>query len=234
MKFFEFNLIFSGFLLLFYIVLRKKVLAALAYLLLGLVLGMKLLHCFNLNDIFNCIAISFFIFFLILISLAVLKHENKIFKTFSLQILIAIWIYLFFSFTSKSFLIKMVAEHTAFLGSLFGFKINNVDGIINANGYELRMLFECTAIEGLSIFSGAILGLGPGRLNFKKIIAFSLLLIFIYVMNLFRNLIVCLICGYLLFGDNSFFVAHNVIAKFFSLLVVFVVAYLCFRIFPEL
>lgn len=139
----------------------------------------------------------------------------------------------------RDFLIDMVANHTLFiLSSVFNASGEIItDATIILNGFPVSIVIGCTAIESMAFFAGLILCLNaPLR---RKIIALVFIPV-IYIANLFRNAFAIYAYGNQLFqfgiigtAHESFFWAHNVIAKIYSFLVVVILAYLTFKIFPE-
>ena len=56
----------------------------------------------------------------------------------------------------------------------------------------------------------------------------------IFALNIVRNGFVLMAYGWNWFGDDSFYIAHNVIAKAGSTVALLAVAYLVFMLLPEL
>jgi len=140
----------------------------------------------------------------------------------------------------RDFLMRIVANHTLFiLSSVFNTAGKIVaDTTIMLNGFPVSIVIGCTAIESIAFFAGLILCLNaPLR---KKIIVLLIFAPVIYIANLFRNAFAIYAYGNQLFqfgiigtAHESFFWAHNVIAKIYSFLIVAILAYLTFKIFPE-
>jgi len=139
----------------------------------------------------------------------------------------------------RDFLINIVANQTLFMLSAV-FKASGeivADTTIMLNGFPVKIVIGCTAIDSIAFFAGLILCLNA-KIR-KKIIALIFIPI-IYVANLFRNAFAIYAYGNQLFqfgiigtAHESFFWAHNVIAKIYSFIIVAILAYLTFKIFPE-
>jgi archaeosortase A (PGF-CTERM-specific) len=70
----------------------------------------------------------------------------------------------------------------------------------------------------------------------RKLAAFLVSVPTIYVLNILRNAFVLTATGNQWFGlpENSFYVSHNIIAKFGSLGALVLISYLVFKLLPEL
>lgn len=84
----------------------------------------------------------------------------------------------------------------------------------------------------MALFTGATLGIKAGLS--RKIRAFLVSVPVIYILNLFRNVFVTVSFAYSWFGENSFYIAHHVVAKILSTIALIVIAYMVFRFLPEL
>jgi archaeosortase A (PGF-CTERM-specific) len=103
---------------------------------------------------------------------------------------------------------------------------------ISLNGHSVEIILACTAIESMALFAGVILSVkAPLR---RKLIALMISVPVIYVLNLFRNVFVVLAYGDQWFGPESFYLAHNVIAKAGSTVALFLIAYGVLMLLPEL
>ncbi len=230
--FFNFLLIVSAIFLFLHILLGINTFAQIAYLALISVLFSRLIDCFELQDYFNVFGLSLLIFFFLIILITADKLKNNKFRILSVQILISLLIYSVLLNFLQNYLIEAVGRHMVFLGNFFGFKILYSNGSISFKSCRFDLSFECTAAEALSIFPGIVLGVG--NLSIRKLLFVLIAEMLIYLANLLRNLLICLICGLQLFGENSFLLAHNVFAKIYSLLVVIVMAFFTIKINPEL
>jgi len=84
----------------------------------------------------------------------------------------------------------------------------------------------------MSLFAGATLGIKADIS--RKIKAFIFSVPLIYILNLFRNVFVITAYGYAWFGDASFYIAHNVIAKVLATLALIFISLMVFKELPEL
>lgn len=97
----------------------------------------------------------------------------------------------------------------------------------------ITIILACTAIQGMVIFIGLIFGVkAPIR---RKLKAFFVSVPVIYVLNIARDVFVSAAYFEHWFGPplDSFFIAHNVIARIFALLALIAIAYAVFKILPE-
>lgn len=100
------------------------------------------------------------------------------------------------------------------------------------NGRSVEIILACTAIESIALFAGVIVSVqAPAG---RKLAALAASTLTIYLLNIVRNGFVLLAYGWDWFGADSFYVAHNLIAKVGSTLALLAVAYLVFRLLPEL
>jgi len=103
---------------------------------------------------------------------------------------------------------------------------------IELNEYTVQIILACTAIESIAIFIGLIFCV---RASAKRtMIAFIASVPVIYMLNLIRNVFVVAAYGYQWFGEESFQIAHHVIAKIGSGIALFVIAYVVMQALPEL
>lgn len=103
---------------------------------------------------------------------------------------------------------------------------------IALNGYEVEIVLACTAIESIALFIGLIASVNA---PFKRLAAaFMASVPVIYILNIIRDVFVIVAYGNQWFGQNSFEIAHNTIAKLGSGIALFVIAYIVMRILPEL
>ena len=103
---------------------------------------------------------------------------------------------------------------------------------LTLNGRSVEIILACTAIESIALFAGVILSVkAPAK---RRFVALAASTIIIYLLNIVRNGFVLVAYGWGWFGDDSFYMAHNVIAKFGSIMALLAVAYLIFLLLPEL
>jgi archaeosortase A (PGF-CTERM-specific) len=104
--------------------------------------------------------------------------------------------------------------------------------IIALNGRTVEIVLACTAIESIALFSGVVISV-DAPLS-RRLLAVTASTSIIYILNIVRNGFVLMAYGWEWFGQDSFFVAHNVVAKAGSCLALLAVAYLVLLLLPEL
>ncbi len=133
----------------------------------------------------------------------------------------------------RSWLIGHTTMITAELLQAFSIPVS-VEGwnVLILNGRSVEIILACTAIESIALFAGVIVSVNaPIK---RKATALVSSILTIYILNVFRNAFVIMAYGWNWFGNDSFYVAHNVIAKFGSMIALLSVAYLVFILLPEL
>ena len=104
--------------------------------------------------------------------------------------------------------------------------------MMSLNGRSVQIILACTAIESIALFAGLILSVqAPPR---RKLAALAASTLSIYGLNIIRNGFVLMAYGWSWFGENSFDIAHNLIAKIGSAAALLAVSYLVFLLLPEL
>lgn len=186
------------------------------------------------TDYFN--AILFFlggVFFLLLATSVFLRNSRTHIEVAAFSALsCAIYFPFVFSETLQDWLIWITAYLTCILGNVLGFPIVLEGKSLALEGVWVEIILPCTAIESISLFAGATLGI-RAELR-RKIKALLVSVPTIYFLNLLRNVFVTVSYAYSWFGENSFYIAHHVISKFLALVSLVVIAYFVFRILPEL
>lgn len=104
--------------------------------------------------------------------------------------------------------------------------------VLALNGRTVEIILACTAIESISMFIGVIASVNAPTL--RKFTALGVSTLVIYSLNVVRNAFVMAAYGQGWFGDDSFVVAHNLIAKAGSTVALLAIAYFVFTILPEL
>lgn len=104
--------------------------------------------------------------------------------------------------------------------------------IMSLNGRSVEIILACTAIESIALFAGVILSVEAplGR----KLAALAASTLTIYLLNILRNGFVLMAYGWSWFGESSFDIAHNIIAKVGSTIALLAISYLVFLLLPEL
>jgi archaeosortase A (PGF-CTERM-specific) len=146
---------------------------------------------------------------------------------------------LYFSFaelaTLNHVLIGAVASQTVITLNFFGVAAIQAEwNVLTLNNYPVQIILGCTGIESIALFIGVISCVpAPPR---RKLAAFLVSVPTIYVLNILRNAFVLTATGNQWFGlpENSFYVSHNIIAKFGSLGALVIISYLVFKLLPEL
>jgi len=104
--------------------------------------------------------------------------------------------------------------------------------IMSLNGRSVEIILACTAIESIALFAGVILSVeAPIGRKLKALAASTLS---IYVLNIVRNGFVIMAYGWSWFGEESFEIAHNLIAKLGSTVALLAISYVVFLLLPEL
>lgn len=142
-------------------------------------------------------------------------------------------------------------------GSLIYYPTNPELECLSGGFFPIQIILACTAIQSIMIFAGGILALKPPRLGegvsgkasqfeklkptyaSRRLWALLLTVPLIYVLNLFRNVIIIWMSGQeeaVLFSSNdaAFWFSHNVIGKGGSLVAMIIIAFIVFQILPEL
>ena len=133
----------------------------------------------------------------------------------------------------KGWLIEETAELTLFLLNAFDVPAASGGGsVITLYGHSVEIVLACTAIESMALFAGVVLSVqAPLK---RKMAALFASVPVIYALNLFRNIFVVVAYGEEWFGESSFYLAHNVIAKAGSAVALFAIAYVVLMLLPEL
>ncbi len=100
------------------------------------------------------------------------------------------------------------------------------------NGYSVKIILACTAIESIALFTGLIISVNAPVKRLAS--AFMVSVPVIYGLNVLRDVFVIIAYGQQWFGADSFEIAHHVIAKIGSAIALFVIAYIVMRILPEI
>lgn len=132
----------------------------------------------------------------------------------------------------REVLIEFTAYLTCVLGNAFGYPMLLSGKILELENSAVEVILPCTAIESVSLFSGATLGIKAEFL--RKFKAFLISVPTIYFLNLLRNVFVIVSYAYSWFGENSFYIAHHVVSKILATISLMLLAYAVFRMLPEL
>ncbi|MEA2051441.1 MAG: archaeosortase A [Euryarchaeota archaeon] len=170
------------------------------------------------------------------------REEDSLYTLTKIALIAAVF---YFPFAEITFLgdslIFITAKITAIVLNIFNLGVYMVppsciytnDCSFHAIYQPITIILACTAIQGMVIFIGLIFGVkAPIR---RKLKAFFVSVPVIYALNIFRDVFVSAAYFELWFGPplDSFFIAHNVIARIFALLALIAIAYAVFKILPE-
>jgi len=138
----------------------------------------------------------------------------------------------------SGWLIKIVAEQTAFIMRAMGYAVEagiihygmNVEVPLYFNGHEsVQLILACTGLQSMAVFIGVFAALDVDKKRKAK--AFLYTIPTIYILNLIRN--VGVVYGMEELG-LSFYMMHNVIGKVGSLIALIILAFIVFDLLPEL
>ncbi|MHC1632010.1 MAG: archaeosortase A [Methanotrichaceae archaeon] len=133
----------------------------------------------------------------------------------------------------RNWLISHTIYFTSMLLESFSVHVLTKSGnMVLLNGYSVEIVLACTAIESMALFAGVILSVSAPLK--RKLAALMVSVPVIYILNLFRNSFVIVANGDQWFGSNSFYLAHNVIAKAGSTVALIIIAYCVLMLLPEL
>ncbi|MEM2726712.1 MAG: archaeosortase A [Archaeoglobaceae archaeon] len=220
--------------MLIYVLRKKTIIGALAWFFMALACFVKAIEFFYGRDYVNFCIFSLGSLFFVLMAKSIISRNSKTFVDVTAFSALACAIYFPFVFVDSfnSAIIVTTAHLTASLGKLLGYQMNSYGEVVELNGSSVEIILACTAIESIALFAGATLGINAEKK--RKLKAFAVSVPVIYFLNLFRNVFVIISFSYSLFGENSFYIAHHIIAKAFSFMALVAIAYAVFRILPEL
>jgi len=136
-----------------------------------------------------------------------------------------------------------VASHTSYILELFGLPVESVSNTVfyfgEGNTAMINIILACTGLGSVAMFLGVILP-SKNDLN-RKMISSILIVSVIYILNLIRNSFVVYATGVDMFEGisilgftGSFNIAHNLLSKIGSIIALFLLAFLLFKILPNL
>lgn len=142
-------------------------------------------------------------------------------------------------------LIAAVTDQTSAILAAVGYPVNlTAWNMMERNGFRTEIILACTGIQSIAIMLGVAWGV-PST-SWQKITGFFLVFPAIYILNIMRNVFVVTayaeqwfpyfpeIASNGEFGYESFFWAHNVMAELGALIFLVILAYMLFKILPEL
>lgn len=220
--------------MLVYVLRNRAFIGAFAWLLFSFACLLKAFEFLQSKDYVNFCIFCLGTLFFILMAKAIISRNSPTFHEVTAFSALACIFYFPFVFISplNDAIIGTTAFLSAALGKTLGYSITAQRRILELNGSSVEIILACTAIESMALFAGATLGINAEAR--RKLKAFAISVPTIYFLNLFRNVFVLVSHSYSLFGENSFYIAHHVVAKFFSFIALLAIAYAVFRILPEL
>ena len=225
-------------LMLLFSVSRVRLLGVTGWFLFSLFWFLKSPYYLSISDYYNTgIVILAGIFFILLAYTIAVSEERKIeiLSRVTLFSSLAGIVYFPFAFIPalNRWLISEVTSLILSTGHLFGYNFSLYSwNIIESNGKYIEIILACTAIESIALFTAASFGAG-GEMK-RRVMAFVISVIPIFILNIFRNVFVILAYSYSWFGENSFYIAHHILAKIGSTIALIIIAYAVFTILPEL
>ena len=212
-------------------------LGAIGWLVFALHWALQPLHYWAINDYFNVVLTLGVAAFCGYLAVIMWKKEDEL--TLLITKAAAVGGIFYFSFAEFSslnhLLVAAVASQTTQALNICSVPAVQVEwNVLTLNSYPVEIILGCTGIESIALFLGVIACVrAPLR---RKLAAFLVTVPMIYLLNIARNAFVITASGNGWFGspDNSFYVAHNVIAKFGSLGALVLLSYLLFIMLPEL
>ena len=129
-------------------------------------------------------------------------------------------------------IISTVTSNVVLTLHLIGFPVTSTWNTISLDGYTVEIILACTAIESIALFMGLITSVKAPMKNVAS--AFMVSVPVIYILNVFRDAFVVVAYAQQWFGPSSFEIAHHGIAKFGSLIALFLIGYAVLKILPEL
>ncbi len=220
-----------------FVALKKRIIGALAWITFSFVWLFKVPYYLGINDYYNVVIVTLaFAFFLFLgLTIATDRDNLRVFLDVTAFSALASLIYFPFAFNDglKYTLIGIVADQTVTLGNILGFPMKKVSvNMVELNSHYVQIILACTGIESIALFTGATLGIKADLI--RRIKAFLISAPVIYILNLFRNVFVTASYAYSWFGENSFYIAHHIIAKILATIALILISMAVFRILPEL
>ncbi len=220
--------------MLIYVLRKNYLFGVFAWFLFSFACLIKALEFLQGQDYVNFCIFSLGSLFFGMMAKAIISRKSETLREVTAFSALACIIYFPFVFipSLNSAIIEMTAFLSASLGRMLGYPMLAQGHIIELNGSTIEIILACTAIESMALFTGATLGIKADKR--RKLKAFLISVPVIYFLNLFRNVFVAVSFAYSIFGEESFYIAHHVIAKAFSFLALLVIAYAVFRVLPEL
>ncbi len=219
-----------------FVALKNRLVGFIGWTLFGFVWLLNVPYYLSIGDYFNTtlMILAFVLFALIGLTVLRTKRLEVLVDVTAFSALSALF---YFPFAVDSWLkrgiIGLVTYQTVKLGHVLGFEFERLSfNKIAFKGKSVELILACTGIESMALFAGATLGVKADlRRRFE---AFLISVPVIYILNLFRNVFVLAAYGNEWFGENSFYIAHNVICKGLATLALILISLGVFKILPEL
>ena len=215
----------------------RRLLAGLGWVLFGVHWLKQPAHYLEIGDPFNVLLTLAVALFCLYLGWIVLARGSASASSAWAASAVAIGGFAYFPFAEvqplKEWLISETADLTLLLLGALGIPAASGGGsVIVLADRSVEIVLACTAIESRALFAGVVLSVqAPLRRRAAALVASVPV---IYLLNLFRNVFVVVAYGWGWFGADSFYYAHNVIAKAGSAVALFAIAYVVFLLLPEL
>lgn len=221
----------------------RKPIGALGWVFFGIHWAYQPFHYLEIHDYFNVvltILVAIFCFFLA--HTMVDEYRRRDFTLESIDVtsmvtgVAAIGSLFYFPFLQMEslnhWIISTVTSNVVMTLQMVGYPVSSTWNTISIDGYSVEIILACTAIESIALFMGLITSVKAPMKNVAS--AFMVSVPVIYILNIFRDAFVVIAYTQQWFGPSSFEIAHHGIAKFGSLLALFVIGYVVLKILPEL
>ncbi len=228
-------IIVASILMLLFLAVKRRTLGLIAWISTGVAFLQRVPYFLSIGDYFNATVFALAFFFFVLLGYTTLKGDLDVMVQVTRFSFLAMLFYFPFELYEpfRRALIRTVVDQTFMLGRAIGFDFERLGwDEITLNDRGIRIILPCTGIESMSLYAGACLGV-KADLS-RRLKAFLVSVPTIYVLNLFRAVFVLASYGYSWFGENSFYIAHNVVSKFLALASLIVITLVVFKILPEL
>ena len=202
--------------------------------------------CFEEKDYLYAAFNLLFLAFSLLLAFLLLKTREKEDLLFTITKIAFITSACYFPFAEITFLsellINITAEITTMVLNLFNVGvymdpppcIYTTTGSFHDVNKPVQIILACTAIQSMVLFTGLIFGVNAPLS--RKLKAFAVSIPTIYVLNIVRNVFVAAAYFGQWFGSpiESFYIAHEVLARIGSIIALVAIAYAVFMILPEI
>ena len=230
---------------------RKRWVGALGWIFIAYYCYFATKACFVQEDYLYTFFNLVFLVFTLLLAVLMVKpkslvsergEEDLLFTITKISLITAVF---YFPFSEIPFLsellINITAEITTEVLNLFNVSvymdtppyINTTNSSFHEDNGPIRIILACTAIQSMVLFTGLVFGVNAplGR----RLKAFLVSVPVIYGLNIVRNVLVAAAYFGQWFGSptESFYIAHEVLARIGSTIALVVIAYAVFVILPE-